>query len=166
MVNYCQWDPRYEPVCMGLNGRGYCHPGSFAPLPNTLYRNNGDGTFTDVSAETGISTVLGKGMGVVFADYDGDGFLDVFVANDNSPNLLFHNLGGKRFEEVGFQAGVAYNDEGTALAGMGADFRDLNNDGLTGHLAYRDRKRNLSFVHQRGQRTVSQCESSRAGLRI
>ena len=130
VANYCQWDPRYEPVCNGLNGRGYCHPGSFAPLPNTLYRNNGDGTFTDVSAETGISSVLGKGMGVVFADYDGDGYLDVFVANDNNPNLLFRNLGGKRFEEVGFQAGVAYNDEGTALAGMGADFRDLNNDGL------------------------------------
>ena len=73
VVNYVEWDPRYEPACMGLNGRGYCHPGSFAPLPNTLYRNNGDGTFTDVSAETGISAVLGKGMGVVFADYDGDG---------------------------------------------------------------------------------------------
>jgi enediyne biosynthesis protein E4 len=130
VANYCQWDPRYEPACMGLNGRGYCHPDSFAPLPNTLYRNNGDGTFTDVSAETGISSVLGKGMGVVFADYDGDGFLDVFVANDNSPNLLFRNIGGKRFEEVGFEAGVAYNDEGTALAGMGADFRDLNNDGF------------------------------------
>lgn len=130
VANYCQWDPRYEPVCMGLDGRGYCHPDSFAPLPNTLYRNNGDGTFTDVSKETGISSVLGKGMGVAFADYDSDGFLDVFVANDNSPNLLFHNIGGKRFEEVGFQAGVAYNDEGIALAGMGADFRDLNNDGL------------------------------------
>jgi hypothetical protein len=130
VANYCQWDPHYEPVCTGLNGRGYCHPGSFGPLSNTLYRNNGDGTFTDVSAETGISAVLGKGMGVVFADYDGDGFLDVFVANDNSPNLLFHNLGGKRFEEVGFEAGVAFNDEGAALAGMGADFRDLNNDGL------------------------------------
>ena len=63
VANYCQWDPRYEPVCMGLNGRGYCHPDSFAPLPNTLYRNNGDGTFTDVSAETGISTVLGQGNG-------------------------------------------------------------------------------------------------------
>jgi enediyne biosynthesis protein E4 len=130
VANYCQWDPHFEPVCMGLNGRGYCHPGSFGPLPNTLYRNNGDGTFTDVSEETGISKVLGKGMGVVFADYNGDGFLDVFVANDNSPNLLFRNIGGKRFEEVGFEAGVAFNDEGAALAGMGADFRDLNNDGL------------------------------------
>lgn len=130
VVNYVQWDPHYEPVCTGLNGRGYCHPSSFAPLPNTLYRNNGDGTFTDVSAETGISSVLGKGMGVAFADYDGDGFPDVFVANDNSPNLLFHNLGGKRFEEVGLQAGVAYNEDGAALAGMGVDFRDVNNDGL------------------------------------
>ncbi len=128
--NYCRWDPQHEPVCMGINGRGYCHPKSFAPLPNTLYRNNGDGTFTDVSAETGISAVEGKGMGVVFADYDGDGFMDVFVANDNSPNLLFHNLGGKKFEEVAFTAGVAYNEDGNQLAGMGADFRDLDNDGL------------------------------------
>ncbi len=130
VANYCQWDPRYEPVCIGLDGRGYCHPDSFGPLSNTLYRNNGDGTFTDVSAETGISSVLGRGMGVVFADYDGDGYLDVFVANDNSPNLLFHNVGGKRFEEVGLKAGVAYNDEGAVLGSMGADFRDVNNDGL------------------------------------
>jgi hypothetical protein len=128
--NYCEWDPRHEPACMGLNGRGYCHPGSYAPLPNTLYRNNGDGTFTDVSEETGIAAIEGKGMGVAFADYDGDGFMDIFVANDNSPNLLFHNLGGKRFEEVALQAGVAYNEDGVALGGMGTVFRDLNNNGL------------------------------------
>jgi len=128
--NYCQWDPQHEPACMGLSGRGYCHPNSFAPLPNTLYRNNGDGTFTDVSDQTGIAALEGKGMGVAFADYDGDGFLDVFVANDNSPNRLFHNLNGKRFEDVAFQEGVAYNEDGDALAGMGAVFRDLNNDGL------------------------------------
>jgi hypothetical protein len=130
VVNYCDWDPRYEPSCMGLNGRGYCHPKSFAPLTNTLYRNNGDGTFTDVSAETGIAKVEGRGMGVAFADYDNDGWPDVFVANDNSPNLLFHNIEGKRFEEVALQAGVAYNEEGNVLAGMGVDFRDVNNDGL------------------------------------
>ncbi len=130
VANYCEWDPRYEPVCLGLDGRGYCHPDSFPPLTNTLYRNNGDGTFTDVSAETGISKVEGRGMGVAFADYDNDGWLDVFVANDNSPNLLFHNIAGKRFEEVGVQAGVAYNDDGNVLAGMGVDFRDVNNDGL------------------------------------
>ncbi len=128
--NYCQWDPDHEPQCTGIGGRGYCHPSNFGPLPNTLYRNNGDGTFTDVSEETGIAKVRGKGMGVVFADYDGDGFPDIFVANDNSPNLLFHNIGGKRFEEVALAAGVAYNEDGIALAGMGAEFRDINNDGL------------------------------------
>ncbi len=127
--NYCQWDPRHEPQCTGFNGRGYCHPNSFAPLPGTLYRNNGDGTFSDVSAETGISRVMGKGMGVAFGDYDGDGYTDIFVANDNSANLLFHNLGGRKFEEVGFQANVAYNEDGNALSGMGAEFRDVNNDG-------------------------------------
>jgi enediyne biosynthesis protein E4 len=69
-------------------------------------------------------------MGVAFADYDNDGWPDVFVANDNSPNLLFHNIDGKRFEEAGIQAGVAYNEDGNVLAGMGVDFRDVNNDGL------------------------------------
>jgi|SRR5579875_109272 len=151
--NYCQWDPNHEPACIGLNGRGYCHPRSFAPLPNTLYRNNGDGTFTDVSQETGISAVMGKGMGVAFADYDGDGFMDVFVANDNSPNLLFHNVGGKRFEEVGFQAGVAYNEDGNALAGMGVDFRDINNDSFPDiwHTAIENETFPLFLNHAAGQ---------------
>ena len=109
--------------------RAYCHPNNYAPLPNTLYRNNGDGTFTDVSEEAGISKHLGNGMGVAFADYDGDGYPDIFVANDNSANVLLHNLGGKRFEEVALEAGVAYDESGKAVSGMGAVFRDLNNDG-------------------------------------
>ncbi len=95
-----------------------------------MYRNNGDGTFTDVSEETGIAKYFGKGMSVTFADYDGDGYLDAFVANDTTRNFLFHNLGGKRFEEVGVSAGVAFAPDGAALSGMGADFRDVNNDGL------------------------------------
>ncbi|HVX65454.1 MAG TPA: VCBS repeat-containing protein, partial [Bryobacteraceae bacterium] len=91
--NYCKWEVNKDPVCLaGGRIRAYCHPNNYGALPNTLYRNNGDGTFTDVSSQTGIATSLGKGMGVVFADYDGDGFPDVFVANDNSPNFLFHNL--------------------------------------------------------------------------
>ena len=69
-------------------------------------------------------------MSVSFADYDGDGFMDAFVANDTTPNFLFHNLGGKRFEEVAVSAGVAYSPDGNALSGMGSDFRDVNNDGL------------------------------------
>jgi enediyne biosynthesis protein E4 len=131
VVNYCQWEPNKDPVCLLKDGvRGFCHPNLYKPLHNTLYRNNGDGTFTDVSEETGIAQHAGKGMSVTFADYDGDGYLDAFVANDTTPNLLFHNLHGKKFEEVAAQAGVAYSSDGAALSGMGADFRDLNNDGL------------------------------------
>lgn len=131
VVNYCKWQVSKDPYCAIKNGvRAYCHPEHYAPLPNTLYRNNGDGTFTDVSKGTGIAAHLGKGMSVSFADYDGDGFLDAFVANDTMPNFLFHNQGGKKFEEAGLLAGVAYAPDGAALSGMGSDFRDVNNDGL------------------------------------
>jgi len=130
VVNYCKWEVNKDPIC-ALSGdvRGYCHPKYYAPLHNTLYRNNGDGTFTDVSEETGIAAKMGKGMSVSFADYDGDGFMDIFVANDTTRNFLFHNIGGKKFEEIGMDAGVAYGAHGTALSGMGSDFRDINNDG-------------------------------------
>jgi hypothetical protein len=131
VVNYCGWEVNEDPVCMLKDGiRGFCHPKLYRPMHNTLYRNNGDGTFTDVSNETGIAKYYGKGMSVTFADYDGDGYLDAFVANDTTPNFLFHNLHGKRFEEVGVEAGVAYAADGGSLSGMGADFKDVNNDGL------------------------------------
>src|SRR5471030_1945848 len=130
VLNYCKWEVNKDPVCgPNPNVRAYCHPKNYAPLPNTLYHNNGDGTFTDVSAATGIGQIRGKGMGVAFADYDRDGFMDVFVANDNAPNMLFHNLGGAKFEEVELQTGVAYPDSGSYMSGMGADFRDIDNDG-------------------------------------
>ncbi len=130
VVNYCKWEVNKDPYCtIGGGARGYCHPKYYAATHNSLYRNNGDGTFTDVSEETGIAAQLGKGMSVSFADYDGDGFLDAFAANDTTRNFLFHNLGGKKFEEVGSLAGVAYGSNGSALSGMGSDFRDVNNDG-------------------------------------
>ena len=129
--NYCRWHVNGDPVCMsGGRERAYCHPKFYEPLPCTLYHNNGDGTFTDVSEETGISKVMCKGMGVGFNDFDGDGFIDIFVANDNMPNSLFHNLKGKAFEEVALDSGVAYSETGKAVSGMGAEFRDIDNDGL------------------------------------
>ena len=128
--NYCKWEVNKDPNCGPKPDlRTYCHPKNYENLPNTLYRNNGNGTFTDVSAETGIAKYPGKGMGVAIADYDGDGFMDIFVANDNRPNFLFHNLGGKKFEEVALESGVAYTQSGTAISGMGADFKDVDNDG-------------------------------------
>ena len=127
--NYCVWDPETEPLCgpKGLND--YCHPNNYKGLPNSLYRNEGDGTFTDVSVESGIRKVIGKGMGLGIADYDGDGWSDIFVANDTEPNYLFHNQGDGTFEEIGFMAGVAYPEAGRPLSGMGADARDIDDDG-------------------------------------
>jgi enediyne biosynthesis protein E4 len=95
-----------------------------------LYRNNGDGTFTDVSEQSGIGRHTGKGMGVTFADFDQDGFTDIFVANDSVRSFLFRNRGDGTFRELAIEAGVAFREDGAAIAGMGADFRDLDNDGL------------------------------------
>jgi hypothetical protein len=131
VVNYVKWDPAKEPFCGDARTgfRTYCHPKYYEGLPNTLYHNNGDGTFTDVSERSGIAQHTGKGMGLAFADYDGDGRMDVFVANDTVPNFLFHNEGDGAFREVAFRAGVAMNDDGRALSSMGVDFRDIDNDG-------------------------------------
>jgi hypothetical protein len=127
--NYCQWDATAEPDCRVNGQRIYCSPRYYQPLPNSLYRNNGDGTFTDVSVETGIAKHPGRGMGVAVADYDGDGYPDIFVANDDAPNQLFHNLGGKKFEEVAEEQSVAFTEDAKLISGMGADFRDVFNTG-------------------------------------
>ena len=127
--NYCKWKPGADPDCRVNGQRIYCSPRYYAPLPNTLYRNNGDGTFTDVSVGTGIAGHRGRGMGVAVADYDGDGYSDIFVANDDAPNQLFHNLGGKRFEEVAQDQLVAFAEDGKLISGMGVDFRDVFNTG-------------------------------------
>jgi enediyne biosynthesis protein E4 len=132
VVNYVQWSPAFDAFCGNSAGniRVYCHPRFFKGLPNRLYHNQGDGTFKDVSAESGIASHVGKGMSAAIADYDHDGFLDVFVTNDKLPNFLFRNLRNGHFEEVAFQTGVALLDSGSEISNMGADFRDVNNDGL------------------------------------
>ena len=129
VVNYLKWSMETEPPCFSFGIRAYCHPNSYEGLPNILYHNNGDGTFTDVSESSGIGKHIGKGMGLAFADYDDNGFPDVFVSNDTFRNFLFRNNGNGTFAEVGILAGVAYNEHGRAMAGMGADFRDIDNDG-------------------------------------
>src|SRR5437773_172203 len=109
VVNYASWSPTNNRYCgdKSRNLRTYCHPMYFEGLTNTLYRNRGDGTFEDVSERAGISQHHGRGMSVAFADYDHDGFMDVFVTNDNQENFLFHNRGDGTFEEAGVLAGVA-----------------------------------------------------------
>jgi enediyne biosynthesis protein E4 len=127
--NYCQWDPANEPKCAAAGQPVYCSPRHYQPLPHTLYHNNGNGTFTDVSAAVGLASQPGRGMGVNIADYDDDGFQDIFVANDDAPFQLFHNLGGKKFEEVALNSGVAFAESGNVISGMGSDFRDIFNTG-------------------------------------
>ena len=106
-------------------------PTSTTAFPDLLFRNNGDGTFTDISLESGIlQRPNGNGLGVVFGDYDNDGLADIYVANDSTPNFLFHNKGGGKFEEVGFLAGVAVGHDGKPQAGMGTDMGDFDGDGL------------------------------------
>jgi len=131
VVNYVVWSPEKERFCGdALAGfRTYCHPQYYQGLANILYHNNGNGSFTDVSQPAGVAAHIGKGMGIAFADFDQDGDLDVFVANDTTPNFLFRNEGAGRFQQVGLPAGVAYNDDGRALSSMGVDFRDFDNDG-------------------------------------
>jgi hypothetical protein len=129
--NYCHWSPGADPVCGGIaeKSRRYCHPDSYRGQPQQLYRNNGDGTFSDVSLKAGVGELLGKGMGLAVSDYDGDRYPDVFVANDNARNFFFRNLGNGNFKESGIPLGVAFNGDGRYISGMGADFRDFDGDG-------------------------------------
>ncbi len=130
VLNYLRYSVTDSPACKIGDYPAYCAPINFEGTPNILYRNNGDGTFTDVSRQSHIAQFIGKGMGVAFADYDNDGCTDVFVSNDTYRNFLLHNNGNGTFSEVAMMSGVAYNDNANTVAGMGADFRDLNNDGL------------------------------------
>lgn len=129
VLQYVDWQLEKEPVCVSNGVRAFCHPNSYRPLPNLLYRNNGDGTFSDVSETSGIGRLPGKGMGVAFADYDGDGWTDIFVSNDTFRNFLFRNKGDGTFAEAAVLMGVAFNEHGKSMAGMGVDFRDVDNDG-------------------------------------
>jgi enediyne biosynthesis protein E4 len=127
--NYVVWDPASEPVCGDPAAPDYCRPDSYEGLPDSLFHNNGDGTFTDVSLASGIRAHIGKGMGLGVADFDNDGWSDVFVANDTAPSFLFMNDGDGTFTESAFERAVALPDRGEPVAGMGVDARDADNDG-------------------------------------
>ena len=131
VTRYVVWDFEKNPYCgeKKAGHRAYCHPDNYEPIANLLYRNNGDGTFTDVSAKAGIADAKGKGLGLAFADYDGDGQTDVYVANDSFQSFLFRNTGSGAFAEVGLLAGVGFTEDGKTFAGMGVDFADYDNDG-------------------------------------
>ena len=116
--------------CVRDGLQSYCDPDAYNAVPDLLYRNNGDGSFTDVSVKAGIADTNGKGLGVVSSDYDNDGWPDLYVANDRTPNLLYHNNADGTFTEVGLMTGVAYGEDGVARAGMGVDSGDYDGNGV------------------------------------
>jgi hypothetical protein len=129
VLRYLDWD--FDDIWCGEHKEGhraYCHPDYFKPIAPLVYHNNKDGTFTEVSQKIGLAKP-GKGLGISIADYDRDGHIDLFVANDSMPEFLYHNKGDGTFEEVGLTTGVAVDVDGRTFAGMGTDFSDYDNDG-------------------------------------
>ena len=129
VANYVQFDPKKHIVHVHKGVPSYPGPLRYDPEMDTLYENNGDGTFSDVSESSGIHAVAGRGMGLVAFDYDEDGDVDVFVANDTQENFLFQNDGTGKFEEVALFAGVAYDSRGNSQGSMGVDLLDFDHDG-------------------------------------
>jgi hypothetical protein len=131
VCNYVDWFPGIERDCFSRGGlRGYCSPGVYdRPQPDTLYRNDGDGTFTDVSVEAGIRASAGTGLGVAVADFDDDGDTDIYVANDQMPNNLWINNGDGTFTDEALRRGCAVDEDGRAKAGMGVATEDFEDDG-------------------------------------
>lgn len=127
--NYTFWTPALDRRCTMGEKDFYCDPRRYPSVPHRLYRNLGNGKFTEVTEQTGLAASPGKGMGISVADFNDDGWPDFFVANDTDPNFLFLNRGGKKFEEVGLQAGVAYNENAQTGSSMGSDAKDFDNDG-------------------------------------
>ncbi len=130
VLRYLQWD--FDDTWCGERKEGYrayCHPNAYPAIAPLIYHNEGNGHFTDVSQKSGLAEPA-KGLGIALADYDRDGHIDIFIANDSMPEFLYHNRGDGSFEEVGLSSGVAVDGEGHTYAGMGVDFADYNNDGL------------------------------------
>jgi hypothetical protein len=131
VVNYVDFTPANNKFCGDYpnNISAYCHPNVYNGQPDRLFRNNGDGTFTDVAEAAGISARFGNGLGVVAGDSDNDGDVDLYVANDKTPNTLYANNGDGTFTDVTLLAGVGYSLDGEPWAGMGTDFGDIDTDG-------------------------------------
>ena len=128
VVNYVLTDLETTPDCTQNGIPAYCRPEDFAPAPDVLYENNGDGTFTDVTQKAGI-TALGRGLGAIWTDVDNDGWVDLYIANDREANFLYHNNGDGTFTEVGELHGIARNEHGDTESSMGIDTADYDNDG-------------------------------------
>lgn len=154
VTRYMEWDTKRSKTCGG-EWHTYCPPEEFPATTSILYHNRGDGTFEDVSQRSGIAAKKGRGLGVAFADYDDDGFTDIFVANDGMQQFLFHNNGNGTFTEVGMAAGAALSEDGRRLSGMGAVFQDYDNDGRPDIIVTELPREIYGVYHNEGKGTFS-----------
>ncbi len=152
VVNYVQFDTNENPICTRKAIQTYCTPETLDAEADILYRNNGDGTFTDVTKKAGITSSPGKGLGIVCGDVDNDGDVDIFVANDTTPNQLYLNNGNGTFSEDALFAGVALSEDGRAFSGMGTNLGDYDNDGFLDIIItnFQDQVNNLYHNTQNG----------------
>lgn len=153
ICRYLDWNFSKNIYCGSREpgGRSYCHPDNFKPISNYLFHNNGDGTFTDVSAKSRVAASPGKALGIAFADFNNDGRIDVSIANDSFPQLLFLNNGDGTFTENGVAAGVAFTDDGKTFAGMGTDAGDVDDDGRPDIVTTALSNETYGYFHNDGQ---------------
>jgi enediyne biosynthesis protein E4 len=152
VANYVQWSAGKDLWC-SLDGsaKSYCTPESYKGTPSKLYRNLGNGKFEDVSQKAGIADPTSKSLGVALLDFDGDGWVDLFVANDTQPNKLYRNKGNGTFEEVGLSAGIAFGEDGVARGAMGVDAADYSRSGRPHLVIGNFSNQMLSLYHNEGR---------------
>jgi enediyne biosynthesis protein E4 len=155
VTRYMEWDTRHSKTCGGA-WRTYCPPAEFPGTTNLLYRNRGNGTFEDISERSGITAKKGRALGLAFADYDNDGFTDIFVANDGMQQYLYHNNGNGTFAECALESGAALSADGKPLSGMGAVFQDYDNDGMADLIVTVLPREVYGAYHNDGQKLFTQ----------
>ena len=156
VCNYLSFDPDGKVACDFFEGRPFCYLSRFKGSASVLYHNNRDGTFTDVSQKAGIAEHVGKGLGVIGFDYNNDGKLDIFQANDGVPNFLFRNNGDGTFSEVALEANCALDPNGSARGGMGVDAEDLDGDGYQDIFVTNFSQQTNAFWHNNGDGTFDE----------
>jgi len=160
--NYTIWNPKSDARCMMNDLDYYCDPRRYPSVPHQLFRNLGKGKFADVTVKSGFAAAPGKGMGISIADFNDDGWLDVFIANDTEPNSLFINKKNGTFEEKGLELGVAYNENAQVGSSMGSDAKDFDNDGKVD--IFYNNLMNQIWALLRNQGRAFQYYSSRTGI--
>ncbi|MFC2076291.1 CRTAC1 family protein [candidate division KSB1 bacterium] len=160
VANYLTFDYETAKPCLHGELIVYCDPTEYDGLPDVFYRNNGDGTFSDVTRAAGLFNPAGRGLGCVAGDVDNDGLVDLYVANDLAGNFLYRNLGGLRFEEITLEAGVGYSEDGQVENGMGTNMGDYDNDGLIDIVVTNFQDQTTTLYHNDGDCFFTDVTSS------